>query len=542
MHSSTSITDSTRAHPAGSRPAAGVLLMLLIALAPASSCPGAEETGVLPSGTDLRLFKTIEGVVRLFEIRAGEIWPGYSLAEQPFLVYSPDRWAILVNPGGPADGFGHMPGDWPGLGIDAVCHEGSYGGLSGQLKFNLSLAGESVAAIGFRDSFIERYGQLEYEAFSYIVHEAFHQYQQDFFGEIPWAREEKYPISDFNNGALAWLEMRVLKEVLEALRADDREKCRRKTETFVAVRRHRWENGDPYLREYEQGKELSEGTAKYVELKCVELLPGVDYLSAVDGAASPLAGLVPGEPMPGLLLRDLRGRMSGTCLQPEDIPRNRIYAVAAIQAFLLDHFGIAWKDLAREAGAGFTYADLLGGHLGIDKGRQEELLEEAKRDHDFETVLDATAQAARDYRLCYERELGEFEAQEGKRIEIVVSSSGLFRSRVSRGKKWLMDDGLFLLCSNFNTYTLQGADLSFELHDAGLLEINDWDERVKTLVLYDAGVNSISLNGGPAGAISQGTTGFESIELEGTRFVLKGMRQGSITAGKDKISIMLTRR
>jgi hypothetical protein len=518
----------------------GVLLPALLVLQLACSVAHADGAAASPNGDDSRLLRICEGVVRFFESETDAVWPGYSLAEQPFLVYSPERWALLFNSADPVEDFGACPQNWPRLGSGVQYHEGRYGDLAGQLQFNLILGETRTVAIGFSEGWPERVEHPEVAAFSYIVHEAFHQYQHGAFGEIPWAREEKYPISDLTNGALAWLEMRVLQDALEAVIADDRDRCRHSVEAFVAVRRYRWESGDPFIREYEQGKELQEGTAKYVELRCVELMPGVDYVSSLDGATSPLAGSFADTTMPGLLDQELRERMGDGCLQPEDIPRNRIYAVAAAEGFLLDHFEVDWKALAQEAGPGFTYADLLGSRVGVDEGALMDLVDEAKREYDYEAILAATTEAAQEYQHAYAGELEAFEAQVGARIELVLSSSNLSRSRVSRAKKWLVDDGRFLLCSLFKVYTLRGGDWSFELHDAGLLEINDWDAEVKTVVLYDAGADSVSFDGEPAATLAPGIRDFESFEIAGDRFVLSGTQPGRCVVAGDTLRFLLT--
>ena len=486
-----------------------------------------------PTSDDLRLLKICRGITGLFESKADIIWPGYSLAEQPYIVYSPERWALLINSSEAADGFTAYPPNWPSLGTNARYYEGRYDGLAGQLKFNLPLGGTRVVAVGFHEGYFEGIEYPDVRAFSYIVHEAFHQYQCNVFGEIPWAREEKYPISDLDNGALAWLEMRILLDALESAKANDRERCMDLTKMFLSVRGHRWENGNDFISEYEQGKELSEGTAKYVELKCVELMHHVGNDPSSNGTVASLAGLFPGIGMPELLQRELKKRMGEACLQPEDIPRNRIYAVAATQGFLLDYFGIEWKSTAQKAGPGFTYAGLLATHLDVDEGRFDELIDRAKSKYDYEDILAATTQAAHAYQLAFNNEMRAFEAQDGVRIELVMSSSGLSRSRVSRVKKWLADDGRFLLCSHFKVYTLRGKDWSLELHDAGLLEINDWNERIKTVVFYNAGVDSMSFDGIPVNPLVPGTHDFKSFELRGNNFFLKGGNDGKfITKGK----------
>ena len=513
----------------------GVVLPLMLASCVARR--GVSEGS--PPGAEYTLIRICEGVVQLFEREANAVWPGYSLAEQPFLVYVPDKWALLFNSDAQIDGFEACPEDWPDLRLDVLCHEGRYGDLAGQLVFDLPVGEATTVAVGFPENFSELVEHPEVEAFSYIVHEAFHQYQHGAFGEIPWAREEKYPISDLNNGALAWLEMRVLEDALEAAAADDPERCRQSVEEFVAVRRYRWDSGDSFVGEYEQGKELLEGTAKYVELKSVELMSGVDYVSSLDDATSPLERSFPHASMPELLLRELRERMGDDCLRPEDIPRNRIYAVAAAQGFLLDYFGIDWKGRAQKAGPGFAYVGPLQTHLGVAESVLAERVVRAKSKYAYETILSATTEAAEEYEQAYTRELEAFEAQGGLRVELVVSSSGLSRSRVSRAKRWLVDDGRSCLCSQFEVYTLRGADWMLELHDAGVLELNDWDAGRREVVFYDPGIDSVSLDGRPVSLLAPGTLPFESLEVSGDHFVLKSTQPGSLVLTGDTVRLLL---
>lgn len=503
-----------------------LLLLLLLALLLVLLLTGCVQprrlAGTSPRGDESTLIEICEGVVRLFEREAEAVWPGYSLARQPFLVYVPDEWALLFNVDKPIDGFGACPADWQDLGSDVLYHDGRLDDLAGQLAFDLELGNVTTVAVGFPERFWKSFDHPEVRAFSEIVHEAFHQYQRGAFGEIPWAREERYPISDLDNGALAWLEMRVLQDVLEAVAVGEPERCRAGVEEFVAVRRHRWERGDPFVGEYEQGKELSEGTAKYVELKSVAL-----------------AGFFPDSSMPELLLRETRERMGERCLRPEDIPRNRIYAVAAAQGFLLDYFGIEWKERAEEAGPAFTYTALLQSHLGPTEEQLDALVQRAKRRYAYGSILSCTTEAAEEYEQAYTRELRHFEAQGGVRVELVASSSGLSRSRVSREKKWLMDNGRSLLCSRFEVYTLRGAGWKLELHEAGVLEHNDWDRRRKEIVLYDPGVDSVSLDGGPVILPLPGTREFQRLELSGDHFVLESTKPGRLEATGDTLRLLL---
>ena len=161
------------------------------------------------------------------------------------------------------------------------------------------------------------------------------------FGEIPWAREERYPILDEVNTALAYLEMALLRDALAPAYARDRARLEGLVRLFAAVRKERWEKGPPFVRSYEQGQEIREGTAQYVQMRCVDLLKDLDYRSSVNGRGvrdalkdlSPLA----------IRSKDFETRMKGNTVQPDDMIRNRIYPVGATLGFLADVLGISGR-------------------------------------------------------------------------------------------------------------------------------------------------------------------------------------------------------
>jgi hypothetical protein len=44
-------------------------------------------------------------IVKFFKANAEEVWPGYDLSRRPFLIYVPERWALLVNHSGSVEVF-----------------------------------------------------------------------------------------------------------------------------------------------------------------------------------------------------------------------------------------------------------------------------------------------------------------------------------------------------------------------------------------------------------------------------------------------------
>jgi len=179
--------------------------LCLVATVPARGAP--------PDEADLRVLQVCEGILRLFERSPSAVWPGYNLATRPLVVYRANRWALRLGDAAGDESFGPYPSDWPPLNHPSRLDLGPRKELSGQLVFDYPVGDSKAVAIGVPDpedaARVPGVERLGYEAsvFGYIVHEAFHQYQDQAFGEIPWGQEERYPILDLQNSALAGLEM-----------------------------------------------------------------------------------------------------------------------------------------------------------------------------------------------------------------------------------------------------------------------------------------------------------------------------------------------
>lgn len=512
----------------------GTLLALLVSLT-----VGVAEAAAEATDYELDVLRICEGVIRLFEEEPDGAWPGYSLAERPFVVYVPGKWVLLFNAGRDVEGFGPCPAGWPDLSADVRYHEGSYGDLVGQLAFEYDLDGIRTVAIGFPESLPESLEEAELKMFGYIVHEAFHQYQNEFFGEIPWAREQLYPIEDRENAALAYLEMLVLIDALAEARDGDADRCRESIARFLAVRDRRWSRADPFVATYEQGKEVHEGTARYVELTSFDLVRDLAYTSAVDGTASPLAEHFSAAAMPDYLIARFGDRMGDGFLRIEDLFRNRIYPVGSSQGVLLDHLGVDWKAQAQERTDEFTYTSLLREALGVDQDDFPGLVSEAKSRYDYEAIQAATKGEIGRYLAGYREELDAFESQPGRRIEIALSSNGVYRSRVSTAKKWVVDRGTKSLCSHYKVYTLKSDDLFLAVHQTGLFEEDDWGAHEKRVVFYAPEVGSITLDGEPLAPEEETAQTFGSIEMAGQGFGLRYSKPGAISVTDDRVIVNL---
>lgn len=479
---------------------------------------------------------TCASVVGLFERRSDDIWPGYDLSERPLAIYIPDRWVLLLNRESGAEGFGPCPDGWPELGTPVCCKTGDLGHLAGQLVFGYDAGGVQCVAVGFPDP-LPPLDSLEEKMFGHVVHEAFHQYQDESWGDVPWAREQEYPIEDVENAALAHLEMLLLVDAVEAAWADDRPSARALAAEFVAVRGLRWERSDGFVETYERGKETREGTARYVELRALDLLrrsQSETSGSAAGRSESPGAAVLPDQ-----LLQSFRDRMESGCIAVADLPRNRIYPVAAAQGFLLDYLGADWKREVEEATSDFTYARLLEERLKLETGGRDRLVERAKLRYAYEDLLAAAGGAVARHRDAYEAALGEFEAQGGRRVRIVFDSNGLYRSRGTSAEKLVVDRGTYEFCARYEVYTLELDGTFFKLHDLGLLEENDYEGRRKTVVFYAPDVTALTVDGGPVELAEVSAYSFSSIEMAGDGFELTHKSPGSLTVGPDGILVDL---
>lgn len=490
------------------------------------------------SDQDLTALKVCEGVIQLFKQFPDSIWPGYNLAKKPFIFYMPER-ALLFNYPKEIEGFTAYPKDWPDLGTSVLVHEGSYDNLTGQLYFDLRIDTVDVVAIPFVE-------KTNVELFGYIVHENFHEYQQygehPTFGEISWEREELYPIQDRENTSLAYLEMRLLMDALNMMKIDNKRKCEEYVKQFIAVRDFRWKSSDPFVKRYEQGEEINEGTAKYVEDKSVSLVPKLEYHSSSDGLTTPLLKDFGSLSLFEYLIHDFQKRITENSVSPMDVGRYRIYPVGSAQGVLLDYFNIDWKDKAQKAGSEFTYAQLFKENLKVEENQLEGLLKKAKKNYDYEKVLTSTDKLIQEYTEGYNKDLASFEAQSGYRIEIDLVSKNLSRSSMSSAKTWTVDRGTKFLRSHYDVYVLRSmlnTDLLLEVHNTGLFEQNDWDKRIKQVIFFVPEITSIALDGMPLQPVEGTPYQFKNIEVAANNLKFSYSKAGTTTVANHKVRINL---
>jgi hypothetical protein len=469
------------------------------------------------------------------------VWPGYDLSLHPFVVYRPGRWAVVLNPPGEIEGYRPYPESWPQLGAPALVHFGATPALVGQLEFDFAVGPTTTVAIPLADNLPEQPLERARSLLAFVVHEAFHQFQRSAFREVNEPSEELYPILDTANSARVALEMHILEDAMRAVERRDRPGVRRLTGLFLAQRRFRWEHASPLVREFERAKELTEGTAKYVETRFVATV-AVDCRTGrfTDPYVCPSFRSVT---VPSYLQADFDSRLTDGALSPADVARNRIYPTGAAMGVLLDFFGAEWKHQAAGLPDSSALADLLALSVPVRASGLESLRNEAERRYDLPRLKQRTQTLAD----AYVREAGDaiqaFEAQPGSRVEVQVPAAGTSRSRSSTGKRWVVDDGRRVFGSEFLAYTLRRPDHEVFLtveRSAVLDDLVSQGER--RVAFFVPSVDSIRVDGAPLPVTAASDYRFQGLSIWGGGFSLDVRIPGTLSISAGRVAVRLTPR
>jgi hypothetical protein len=523
----------------------GLIACLVFAHVPLVAALGQQEgdpASTAPSSPSVAL-DTAAALVHFYKGAGERVWPGYDLSQRPLLIYVPEQWVLLLNARGDVTGFEDYPDTWPDLGTRSLLHSGSYENLVGQLAFDLELGDlRTVAVPVVEDHLPTGHPDQRLYWFAFVVHEAFHQHQRETFASVEGEVEERYPILDAENTALIVLEMRLLMDALGSTASADRGEVEEQAAAFVAVREQRWRRADEFLERYEKAKELVEGTAKYVEAKSVGLLADSCASRGPQGPLAPVCEEAGTISVQDYLLQDFEKRFEQGTLPPEQVARNRIYAVGGTLGVLLDFLGVDWRTQAIEGGRDFSFVALLRRAIGSDDAAAAERLAWARQYYDYASILSASRDQIDRYVRSYEAALAEFEGQAGRRVSVRVPAVGLSRSRSSRTKRWVADAGARVFSSHFNVYSLKtvpGEDFLLQVKDAGLLDETDRSANAKTVTFFASDLTNVDLNGEPRDLVPGETYRFEALSMSGGRFHLRCTRPGVLVVGERKLTIDL---
>jgi hypothetical protein len=508
-----------------------IIQILLLCMPVCAQC----QSGPALSDAVLVALKTSDAIQQLFSRHADDIWPGYNLARRPLLIYSPGKWALLLNVKGDINEFTKPPSDWPALKQTALWHMGPYRDLAGQLAFNVAVGGNNVVAVPILDNYLQE-NNPEVGVFALVVHEAFHQFQNEAFSPIDSMSEERYPIQDRDNTALAFLEMQLLKKAVEcSAGAGPASQVNSYLKRCVAVRDARWKR-NAFVRSFEQQEEILEGTAKYVEVKSLALVQNMKYSQAFERLSRPLAEDFHTGAYPEYLLRDFDSRITDSSVSPEDMPRNRIYPVGAALGLLLDRFDEDWKNRVMD-NRDVSFLSLLKNRFDLGGVTLSRLLAETKKRYRYKEEWKAADHLIKAYEDSFREGLTAFEAQGGRRIQIKVSISGLTRSRSSGAKRWTVDDGQRSLCSHYNVYTLRASGLKLNLSNVGVLEKNDWEAKTRNVTFFVPKITSVVVNGESRDPDHIRDEQFDTVELHGENADFTCRKPGSLRVTGNAIEI-----
>lgn len=522
-------------------PASGAAVIVYTAGLAVFVPPAAAQDLTGPTALDSADLRTIAAVVAVFGASRDSVWPGYDLSARPALVYRPGRWAVVLNPPGAIDGYQPYPDSWPRLGAPALLHLGATPDLVGQLEFDFPVGGVTTVAIPLADELLDPTGGRARSLFAFVVHEAFHQFQRSAFREANEPSEERYPILDTANNARAALEIFILEDAMRAVARGDSAGVRRLTGLFLAQRRFRWDHAVPLVRELERAKELSEGTAKYVETRLVAQLASLCRAGRfTDASVCPSFRSVT---VPGYLRTDFESRLTNRALGPADVPRNRIYPTGAAMGVLLDFSGAAWKPLAALLPDSSTLADLLALPFPVPAARLDALRREAEQRYDW-PGLERRTRALVD---AYVREAGNairaFEAQPGIRVEVQLPAAGTSRSRSSTARRWVVDDGRRVFGGDFLAYTLRRPDGALLLTVERRAVLDDLVESgERRVACFVPAVDSIVADGAALSVTAAGDHRFEHLRLRGAGVSLDVRVPGTLSVATGRVAVRLSPR
>ncbi len=310
--------------------------------------------------------------------RASEgVWPGFVLADHPAVIILRDgsdssNLLALNHPDPDALGAAKeiKSNDLPFTAhtitdpsdaerLDAVVN----------FEFNITLGGVDSFAIA-ADSSDEIMSPTSPEFPATFVHEIFHRYQVEAFDEGEFFQDvEGYPY-EAENLELAVLEERALLQALTAATDEDRKAAARR---FAGIRLAR-RAAEPAVAELDDGQELAEGTARYIEHQVNSEESGGSYH---------------GKNYDRDLIVDLGGLQGGI---KESFGFGRFYASGAAIIRVIDELGV--DDYHARLESGQPPATILVDALGVTDADADLLVDEARAEYDPLGELPKQANAA----------------------------------------------------------------------------------------------------------------------------------------------------
>ena len=360
-------------------------LILAAALAQAAaSAAGAAEP-------EPALLERLEQLRRIARQTGADLWPGWDPSATPLAIYKGTEMGVLVgHPAPPANfrRFSTTAVSAPVFVADST---------AGMVRANTAqpFAGTLTSFLSHQDFM----GKPAVDALATGIHELFHAHQQRIaprkFGDILMVLWGKYPEFSARNRALLALEAELLHR---AATATDPDQARKSAAGFLALRAERRKDLTLEQRRYESGEESSEGLARYVEFRLLQLLPAAapDFKEAAEAAGKRL------EP-----LKNINGL---------ERDRERFYALGMAQGIVLDRLRAGWKT---EFDAGPLLLDeLLTAEAPPSAADAAPLMEQLS----FRRVLEEQEKAVRERREQGTQRLAALVSTPGQRVVVEVGA------------------------------------------------------------------------------------------------------------------------
>jgi len=338
--------------------------------------PPAQETGDQVLRIDPLLLAQAAEVWALASGTDSLLWPGWSAAQTPLLIYLPGEQDVLINHPAPPPGFVRYGGTPSFPGWDVYLRDGeTILSLDGQ-NTSREIAGTRCLVVA--DTLSNRRSQMEgriaagngagplefvelatdpYDQMALVVHEAFHVHQE-LKAPGKGANEFQlmsYPVLSVDNNTGFALEGEALAAAMVA--TEDRS-LRKAALRWLGVRAWRRSLLAPGDVQYEDGIEFSEGLAKYMEHRLFDVLEGrtpgqpLHWAQGFHGYGD----LSPQRAnLRDMLLRNMRGEVNVNNAPYGTAPlRMRLYYSGMAIGVMLDRLGATWKEAAMEPTTSLT--------------------------------------------------------------------------------------------------------------------------------------------------------------------------------------------
>jgi hypothetical protein len=243
------------------------------------------------------------------------------------------------------------------------------------------------------------------------------------------------------------------------------------------------------------------------------------------------------------LQTDFESRLTDGALSPADVPRNRIYPTGAAIGVLLDFFGVEWKHQTANLPDSSTLTDVLALSVPVPASRFESLRKEAERRYHLPELQRRTRTLVDAYIREADGAIRAFEAQPGYRIEVQLPAAGTSRSRSSRAKRWVVNNGSRVFSSEFLAYTLRrpNQEVFMTVERRAVLDdlVPPGERRVTFFV---PSVDAIQLDGTPLAATSANDHGFGVLSIRGAGFSLEVHAPGTLSLSAGRVAVRVSPR